>query len=92
MVHNTIEKKILTNYSTTPKNKTKLINPQKMVMSQMTKFSNEQTELKNCAGFIALTKYEIVCVKINPTLLKLDVDYLSTPEKGSEISLSSIEK
>jgi len=92
MVHNTIGKKIRTNNSTIKKNKTKLIIPQKMVMTQKMKFSNEQTELKNCAGFIPLTKYEIVCVKINPTLLKLDVDYLSTPEKGFEISLSRIEK
>jgi hypothetical protein len=90
MVQNTIEKieeKIQINSSLSDKNKIELLKLLATLKTEITKFSEVQTEhAESITGFIERSTHEAMRREKNPTLLKIAVDGLSASVKGFEES------
>ncbi|MDP3684771.1 MAG: DUF4404 family protein [Ignavibacteria bacterium] len=90
MEKNTIEKieeKIKTNSSLTEKNRSELLVLLATLKSELTKFTEEQSEhAESITGFIERSTHEAKRSEKNPDLLKHAVDGLSASVKGFEVS------
>jgi hypothetical protein len=90
MVQRTIEKierKIRTNSSLAPKNKTELLDLIATLKPEIAELSKTHVEhAESIAGFIERSTHEAMRQDKNPTLLKIAVDGLSATVKGFEES------